>query len=116
MPRSGFGGLLLPLVRGEDGISPAWCSPRCPSPRCCSPLPLLCFLPSAPAVRTGNLAKFNQVLDQFGDKFQADGTYTLIIRLRHNVIKTGKGVPGPAGGCHRHGVVLHCLPPPQVCA
>ena len=43
----------------------------------------------APAVRTGNLAKFNQVLDQFGEKFQADGTYTLIIRLRHNVIKTG---------------------------
>ncbi|NWX43782.1 PSMD3 ATPase, partial [Steatornis caripensis] len=42
------------------------------------------------AVRTGNLAKFNQVLDQFGDKFQADGTYTLIIRLRHNVIKTGR--------------------------
>ncbi|XP_050790737.1 26S proteasome non-ATPase regulatory subunit 3 isoform X1 [Gopherus flavomarginatus] len=41
------------------------------------------------AVRTGNLAKFNQVLDQFADKFQADGTYTLIIRLRHNVIKTG---------------------------
>uniref|UniRef100_A0A8C8B7S5 26S proteasome non-ATPase regulatory subunit 3 n=1 Tax=Otus sunia TaxID=257818 RepID=A0A8C8B7S5_9STRI len=41
------------------------------------------------AVRTGNLAKFNQVLDQFGHKFQADGTYTLIIRLRHNVIKTG---------------------------
>lgn len=45
------------------------------------------------AVRTGNLAKFNQVLDQFGEKFQADGTYTLIIRLRHNVIKTGIG-PG----------------------
>ncbi|NXY11149.1 PSMD3 ATPase, partial [Pteruthius melanotis] len=44
------------------------------------------------AVRTGNLAKFNQVLDQFGDKFQADGTYTLIIRLRHNVIKTGRRV------------------------
>ncbi|KFO34883.1 26S proteasome non-ATPase regulatory subunit 3 [Fukomys damarensis] len=42
------------------------------------------------AVRTGNLAKFNQVLDQFGEKFQADGTYTLIIRLRHNVIKTGQ--------------------------
>ncbi|NXB87672.1 PSMD3 ATPase, partial [Vidua chalybeata] len=46
------------------------------------------------AVRTGNLAKFNQVLDQFGDKFQADGTYTLIIRLRHNVIKTGRRVSG----------------------
>lgn len=42
------------------------------------------------AVRTGNLAKFNQVLDQFGEKFQTDGTYTLIIRLRHNVIKTGE--------------------------
>uniref|UniRef100_A0A3B3WDM0 26S proteasome non-ATPase regulatory subunit 3 n=1 Tax=Poecilia mexicana TaxID=48701 RepID=A0A3B3WDM0_9TELE len=41
------------------------------------------------AVRTGNLAKFNQALEQFGEKFQADGTYTLIIRLRHNVIKTG---------------------------
>uniref|UniRef100_A0A3P8SHL9 26S proteasome regulatory subunit RPN3 n=1 Tax=Amphiprion percula TaxID=161767 RepID=A0A3P8SHL9_AMPPE len=41
------------------------------------------------AVRTGNLAKFNQVLEQFGEKFQTDGTYTLIIRLRHNVIKTG---------------------------
>ncbi|KAK2082634.1 26S proteasome non-ATPase regulatory subunit 3 [Saguinus oedipus] len=41
------------------------------------------------AVRTGNLAKFNQVLDQFGEKFQADGTCTLIIPLRHNVIKTG---------------------------
>ena len=48
---------------------------------------------SPPAVRTGNLAKFNQVLDQFGDKFQADGTYTLIIRLRHNVIKTGRRRP-----------------------
>uniref|UniRef100_A0A673IXN1 26S proteasome non-ATPase regulatory subunit 3 n=1 Tax=Sinocyclocheilus rhinocerous TaxID=307959 RepID=A0A673IXN1_9TELE len=41
------------------------------------------------AVRAGNLAKFNQALDEFGEKFQADGTYTLIIRLRHNVIKTG---------------------------
>ncbi|XP_016361824.1 26S proteasome non-ATPase regulatory subunit 3-like [Sinocyclocheilus anshuiensis] len=46
------------------------------------------FLPCL-AVRAGNLAKFNQALDQFGEKFQADGTYTLIIRLRHNVIKTG---------------------------
>lgn len=43
------------------------------------------------AVRTGNLAKFNQALEQFGEKFQTDGTYTLIIRLRHNVIKTGEG-------------------------
>lgn len=56
----------------------------CVSPASADPL---LFLPAA--VRTGNLAKFNQVLDQFGEKFQADGTYTLIIRLRHNVIKTG---------------------------
>ena len=41
------------------------------------------------AVRTGNLARFNEVLEHFGPKFQADHTYTLIIRLRHNVIKTG---------------------------
>lgn len=41
------------------------------------------------AVRTGNLANFNQVLQKYGAKFEAEGTYTLIIRLRHNVIKTG---------------------------
>ncbi|ESO86782.1 hypothetical protein LOTGIDRAFT_207043 [Lottia gigantea] len=41
------------------------------------------------AVRGGNLIKFNQVLAKFGSKFQAEDTYTLIIRLRHNVIKTG---------------------------
>ena len=44
---------------------------------------------SAPAVRDGMLAKFNKVLEAFEDKFVAEGTYTLIIRLRHNVIKTG---------------------------
>uniref|UniRef100_A0A8C3L9Z3 26S proteasome non-ATPase regulatory subunit 3 n=1 Tax=Chrysolophus pictus TaxID=9089 RepID=A0A8C3L9Z3_CHRPC len=63
------------------------CFPPHPGP---SSFPHTFSLPLSPAaVRTGNLAKFNQVLDQFGDKFQADGTYTLIIRLRHNVIKTG---------------------------
>lgn len=41
------------------------------------------------AVRAGNLAKFNEVLATYGDKFQTEDTYTLIIRLRHNVIKTG---------------------------
>lgn len=41
------------------------------------------------AVRTGNLQRFTEVLENFGAKFQADHTYTLIIRLRHNVIKTG---------------------------
>ncbi|KAK7483015.1 hypothetical protein BaRGS_00025792 [Batillaria attramentaria] len=41
------------------------------------------------AVRTGNLPKFNETLAKFGPKFQTENTYTLIIRLRHNVIKTG---------------------------
>ncbi|KAL5011013.1 hypothetical protein ScPMuIL_013318 [Solemya velum] len=41
------------------------------------------------AVRAGNLPRFNEVLAKFGSKFQAEDTYTLIIRLRHNVIKTG---------------------------
>jgi 26S proteasome regulatory subunit N3 len=41
------------------------------------------------AVRAGNLARFNQVLEKFGEKFIKENTWTLIIRLRHNVIKTG---------------------------
>lgn len=41
------------------------------------------------AVRTGNLATFNEVLERFGDNFIKENTWTLIIRLRHNVIKTG---------------------------
>lgn len=41
------------------------------------------------AVRGGNLQKFNETLATFGTKFQAENTYTLIVRLRHNVIKTG---------------------------
>lgn len=40
------------------------------------------------AVRMGNLQRFGEVLENFGPKFQQDHTYTLIIRLRHNVIKT----------------------------
>jgi len=41
------------------------------------------------AVRAGNLSLFTEVLENFGPKFQADETFTLILRLRHNVIKTG---------------------------
>lgn len=40
------------------------------------------------AVRMGNLQRFGEVLENFGEKFRADHTFTLIIRLRHNVIKT----------------------------
>jgi len=41
------------------------------------------------AVRMGKMAKFNEVLAKFSEKFSTDGTYSLIIRLRHNVIKAG---------------------------
>lgn len=51
--------------------------------------PLAPYFQLTQAVRTGNLARFSEVLENFGDKFQSDHTYTLIIRLRHNVIKTG---------------------------
>lgn len=40
------------------------------------------------AVRAGDVAGFEAALQQFGSKFVADQTYTLILRLRHNVIKT----------------------------
>lgn len=40
------------------------------------------------AVRLGNLQRFGEVLTNFTPKFQQDHSYTLIIRLRHNVIKT----------------------------
>jgi 26S proteasome regulatory subunit N3 len=41
------------------------------------------------AVRVGDLAKFQETLGKHMDKFHADNTSTLILRLRHNVIKTG---------------------------
>ncbi|KAG5674980.1 hypothetical protein PVAND_004922 [Polypedilum vanderplanki] len=40
------------------------------------------------AVRLGNLKRFGEVLTNYGEKFRQDHTFTLIIRLRHNVIKT----------------------------
>lgn len=50
--------------------------------------PLAPYFQLTQAVRTGNLQRFNEALEKFGSKFQSDHTYTLIIRLRHNVIKT----------------------------
>lgn len=35
------------------------------------------------------MQKFSETLAKFGNKFQTENTYTLIVRLRHNVIKTG---------------------------
>ncbi|KAI0064323.1 diphenol oxidase-A2 [Artomyces pyxidatus] len=41
------------------------------------------------AVRTGSLSQFQNTLSQHAALFEADKTYTLIVRLRQNVIKTG---------------------------
>ncbi|KAG7293749.1 hypothetical protein NEMBOFW57_003806 [Staphylotrichum longicolle] len=41
------------------------------------------------AVRVGNLEDFETIVADHADTFRRDGTYTLILRLRQNVIKTG---------------------------
>lgn len=41
------------------------------------------------AVRTGSLSEFQTTLSAHASQFEADKTYTLIVRLRQNVIKTG---------------------------
>lgn len=57
---------------------------RQPSMRCS----LAPYFQLTQAVRMGNLQRFGEVLENFGPKFQQDHTFTLILRLRHNVIKT----------------------------
>jgi len=47
------------------------------------------YLQLTQAVRIGDLATFHSVVNQHAALFRADKTYTLIQRLRHNVIKTG---------------------------
>ena len=41
------------------------------------------------AVRVGDVKLFGDVLEKHGDRFKKDRNYTLILRVRHNVIKTG---------------------------
>ncbi|OBZ67607.1 putative 26S proteasome regulatory subunit rpn3 [Grifola frondosa] len=41
------------------------------------------------AVRNGSLSQFQAKLSKHATQFEADKTYTLIVRLRQNVIKTG---------------------------
>ncbi|KAI0023428.1 putative proteasome regulatory particle subunit [Xylariomycetidae sp. FL0641] len=41
------------------------------------------------AVRVGNLEDFESAIAEHADTFRRDGTYSLILRLRQNVIKTG---------------------------
>ncbi|XP_076038508.1 regulatory particle non-ATPase 3 [Oratosquilla oratoria] len=51
--------------------------------------PLTPYFQLTQAVRLGNLQHFNDVLKEYKTKFQEDHTFMLILRLRHNVIKTG---------------------------
>jgi hypothetical protein len=37
----------------------------------------------------GDVSKFSGAIKTYGAKFRADKTFTLILRLRHSVIKTG---------------------------
>ncbi|KAJ3084255.1 26S proteasome non-ATPase regulatory subunit, partial [Physocladia obscura] len=50
---------------------------------------LVPYLSITQAVRIGDLGKFQDTLAKYITTFRADKTYTLILRLRHNVIKTG---------------------------
>lgn len=47
------------------------------------------YLSLTQAVRVGDMARFKQVLETSSDEFESDRTISLIMRLRHNVIKTG---------------------------
>ncbi|KAJ1653916.1 26S proteasome non-ATPase regulatory subunit [Dispira simplex] len=51
--------------------------------------PLAPYLALTQAVRVGDLAKFQGTVARFETQFIKDKTNTLILRLRHNVIKTG---------------------------
>jgi len=46
------------------------------------------YLQLTQAVKSGDIARFGEVIRQFGSQFTADHTYTLITRLHHNVVKT----------------------------
>lgn len=47
------------------------------------------YLELVQAVRVGLLAEFENTIKKYGEIFRRDGTYTLILRLRQNVIRTG---------------------------
>ena len=47
------------------------------------------YLEIAQAVRRGDLAVFHESVDSHADRLKADGTYSLISRLAHSVVKAG---------------------------
>lgn len=50
---------------------------------------LLPYFQLTQAVRNGDLIQFSKTLEFYGEQFQSEKTYSFIVRLRHNVIKTG---------------------------
>merc|ERR1712029_526018 len=46
------------------------------------------YLQVTQAVKSGDVSRFSEVVKKFADQFTSDHTYTLIIRLHHNVVKT----------------------------
>ena len=47
------------------------------------------YLHITQAVRVGDLTAFHKAMQEHSNVFKTDKTYSLIVRLRHNVIKTG---------------------------
>jgi hypothetical protein len=43
-------------------------------------------------VRNGSIQRFNEVVAKYGPAFKADKNHTLVQRLGHNVLKTGKEI------------------------
>ena len=54
-----------------------------------SRVPMLPYLKLVQAVRTGDLAAFRSAMEAHAATFAADTNYTLIVRLRQNVIRAG---------------------------
>ncbi|VVT57282.1 uncharacterized protein SAPINGB_P005638 [Magnusiomyces paraingens] len=51
--------------------------------------PLLPYFDVAKAVRIGDIIQFSETIKKHSASLKKDGTYTLVLRLRQNVIKTG---------------------------
>jgi 26S proteasome regulatory subunit N3 len=50
---------------------------------------LIPYLKLTQTVRQGEISAFTQILNEYNDSFAQDGTLSLVLRLRHSVIKTG---------------------------
>ena len=51
--------------------------------------PMRAYLKLVQAVRLGDLSAFRSAMHDHRDTFESDGNYTLVVRLRQNVIRAG---------------------------